>query len=86
MVDIIDACVKESAYDHLLIDGLEAYLLDGAKNNKITKVEVYEEVFDKSPISSNQSFEVIMTQSDKSEQQEPQIEFKKLPKTLYMNF
>lgn len=53
-IDIIDACVKESAFEHLLIDRLEACLLDDAKNDKgNTKAKVYEEVLDKSPTSSN---------------------------------
>lgn len=65
LVDIVDVCIKENTYKHLYINGLESCFLDGPKN-KITKEKVYEEVLDKSLISSYQSFEVRMTQSDKS--------------------
>lgn len=34
LVDIIDTYVKESAYGHLLIDGLEAWFLNGTKIDK----------------------------------------------------
>lgn len=71
MVNIIDDYVRESTSEHFRNNELEVCLLDDAKNNKEnTKAEFYEEVLDKSPISSNQNFEVLMAQSDRDEPQE----------------
>lgn len=62
-------------------------MLDGAKNDKEnTKVKFYEKVLDKSLVSYNKSFEVLRTQRDKSEQQEPQVELKQILRPLDMNF
>lgn len=71
LIDIINACVKENTYEYLLINNLEACLLGGTKINKFTEAEDYEKVLDKSRISSDQSFEILMTQSEKYKKQEP---------------
>lgn len=61
LIDIIDACVKESTFEHLPIDNLEACLLGDNKINKFYEAEDYEEVLDKNPISYDQNFEILMT-------------------------
>lgn len=72
--------IKERELEHFSIDGLGEYLLDSAKNDKENiEATIYVEVSYKSPISSNKIFEVLMTQNDKSEQQESHLKLKQLP-------
>ena len=65
LVDLITGCVKEISSKPSPTTKLKGCLLDSAKVDKEnTKVKVCGEVLDKSPISTNQSFETLVTKSD----------------------
>ena len=62
-------------------------MLDSAKINKGNiEVNTREEILDKSPISSQQSFEALVTQGDEPEQRKPEIKLKQVAQTLRYKF
>lgn len=70
LVDLIGGCVQESASKPPLTNKLEDRLFDNVKIDKENiEANVYGEVLDKIPISTIQSFEALVTQSD-----EPKIQ------------
>lgn len=77
LIDLIDYCVQESAPNPPPTDELEECLLDSVKNDKENiEAKVYEKLLDKSPIFTNQSFNALVTQSDKPKQQKTQLGLK----------
>lgn len=77
LVDINDAYVKESSLESLMANGLEAFLIGSTDtDNKNTEVAIYKKTLDEIPTSVDQSFEILLTQSDKPEQQKLKVEQK----------
>lgn len=74
LIDLIDAFVQKSASKPPQTNKLEDCLFDSTKVDKENiEAKVYGEVFDTSPISTNQIFKTLITQTHEPKQQKTRL-------------